>query len=63
MNSFIANFIIKTSLKFRDKRNPSEYELAKEYRQFVISQKRNFKNLLLIVIGIFSASFGFKGFY
>ena len=44
MNSFIANFIIKTSLKFRDKKNPSEYELAKEYRQFVISQKRNFKN-------------------
>ena len=67
MNPFLANIIIRTTLKFRDKKkypkgNPSEYKLAKEYRQSIISLKRNFKNLILIILGIFSASFGFKGF-
>ena len=67
MKPFLANIIIRTSLKLKDKKkypkeNLSEYKLAKEYQQFVISLKRNFKNLILIIIGIFSASFGFKGF-
>lgn len=67
MNSYIAKFIIKASRKFRNKEKYptealSEYQLAKRYREFVISFKRNVKNLILIVIGIFSASFGFKGF-
>jgi len=67
MNPFLTNIIIRTTGKFRDKKiypkaNPSEYRLAKEYWQFVISLKRNSKNFILIVIGIFSASFGFKGF-
>ncbi|MDX1462694.1 MAG: YitT family protein [Marinirhabdus sp.] len=67
MSSFIADILIQASQKLKGKKKyssgqPSKYELAKEYRQFVISAKRNFKNLLLIVIGIFSASFGFKGF-
>ncbi|MBT3919788.1 MAG: hypothetical protein HOF24_05315, partial [Flavobacteriaceae bacterium] len=67
MKPFLANIIIRTSLKFKDKKKYpkeklTEYILAKEYQQFVISLKRNFKNLTLIIIGIFSASFGFKGF-
>ncbi|GEQ85874.1 membrane protein [Patiriisocius marinistellae] len=66
MNSFLANILIKTTLKFKGgkfpKEKPSEYELAKKYREFVISLKRNTKNLILIVVGIFCASFGFKGF-
>jgi len=40
----------------------SPYELAKAHREFVRIIKRNLKNILLIVVGIFSASFGFKGF-
>ncbi|MAM29710.1 MAG: hypothetical protein CMC13_11870 [Flavobacteriaceae bacterium] len=67
MSSFIADIIIQATQKFKGKQKyssgkPSKYELAKEYRQFVISFKRNLKNLILIIIGIFSASFGFKGF-
>ncbi|WP_419211745.1 YitT family protein [Maribacter sp. X9] len=67
MNSFLANLIIRTTFKFKDtkespKGKPSEYLLAKRYRDYVISLKRNLKNIVLIVIGIFSASFGFKGF-
>jgi uncharacterized membrane-anchored protein YitT (DUF2179 family) len=67
MNPLLATLINRTTLKFRDKKkypkgNPSGYKLAKEYRQSVISFKRNLKNLILITTGIFSASFGFKGF-
>jgi len=67
MNPFLANFIIKSTQKFKNKKKypngkPSEYRLAKKYRQLVISAKRKLKNFILITIGIFSASFGFKGF-
>ncbi|PQJ68884.1 YitT family protein [Polaribacter butkevichii] len=67
MKAFLANIIIKTTLKFKDKKkypkgSPSEYKLAKRYRELLVTFKRNFKNVVLIVIGIFSASFGFKGF-
>ncbi|WP_343328354.1 YitT family protein [Polaribacter staleyi] len=67
MKAFLANIIIKTTLKFKDKKkypkgSPSEYKLAKRYRELLVTIKRNFKNVVLIVIGIFSASFGFKGF-
>ena len=67
MKTFLANIIIKTTLKFKDKKKyskgkPSEYKLAKRYKELLITFKRNFKNVVLIIIGIFSASFGFKGF-
>jgi uncharacterized membrane-anchored protein YitT (DUF2179 family) len=67
MKTFLANIIIKTTLKFKDKKkypkgSPSEYKLAKRYRELLVTFKRNLKNVILIVIGIFSASFGFKGF-
>jgi uncharacterized membrane-anchored protein YitT (DUF2179 family) len=67
MKEFLANIIIRTTLNFRNKKkylneNSSEYKVAKEYKQSTISLKRNFKNLMLIILGIFSASFGFKGF-
>ena len=67
MNSFWTKVIIKTTL--RQKRNKdgkeksySDYELAKGYREFLFTFKRNLKDLILITVGIFSASFGFKGF-
>ena len=63
MKEFLTIIIIRTTLMFRNKKkyvneNLSEYKLAKEYRQSIISLKRNFKNLILIILGIFSASFG-----
>ena len=67
MNPFWTQVIIKTTL--RQKRNKdgkeksySDYELAKGYREFLFTFKRNLKDLILITVGIFSASFGFKGF-
>jgi uncharacterized membrane-anchored protein YitT (DUF2179 family) len=36
--------------------------LAKGYREFVILAKRHVKDFFLITLGIFSATFGFKGF-
>ncbi|MBS1647769.1 MAG: YitT family protein [Bacteroidetes bacterium] len=40
----------------------SKYELARAYKNFKILVKRNVKDTILILIGIGSASFGFKGF-
>ena len=67
MNPFLAKIIINTTRKstgkkFNPNKQPSEYQLAKKYKEFIVSLKRNSKNFSLIVIGIFSASFGFKGF-
>ena len=67
MNRILSSIIIQTNLKFKDKKKypkgkPSDYQLAKKYHNLIIAQKRNFKNLVLISAGIFSASFGFKGF-
>lgn len=45
-----------------DKNYYSNYQKAKAYREFIISLKRNIKDFVLITAGIFSASFGFKGF-
>ena len=40
----------------------SSYQKAKAYKKSVLSNKRHFKDIVLIVAGILSASFGFKGF-
>jgi uncharacterized membrane-anchored protein YitT (DUF2179 family) len=40
----------------------SGYRLAKGYRELLISLRRGFKDFFFIALGIFSASFGFKGF-
>jgi len=40
----------------------SPYTYAKGYRELAILTKRNFKDFLLVTTGIFSASFGLKGF-
>lgn len=67
MNSFWQKIIIRTILKKPKKKstnstNYSNYALAKGYREFVILAKRYVKDFFLITLGIFSASFGFKGF-
>ena len=67
MNPFWTQIIIQTTLRHKNKKTSgnkkySDFELAKAYREFLITAKRQFKDLILITIGIFSASFGFKGF-
>lgn len=67
MNPFWKKIIIQTTLSKRDKESRgekkySDFELAKGYRELLINVKRQIKDLALITIGIFSASFGFKGF-
>jgi len=44
------------------KNKSSSYRLAKRHRESVISTKRHVRDFFFIVAGIFSASFGFKGF-
>lgn len=68
MNLFWQQIIIKTTLESKNKNlaSPSKIysngELAKAKREFIISARRLMKDIFLIAIGIFSASFGFKGF-
>lgn len=63
MNPLLTKIIIETTLK--KKKNPkdySQYELAKAFKKFKIILLRTTKDSILIILGIFSASFGFKGF-
>ncbi len=69
MNPFWASIIIRKLERESGKGskqkvpvNISNYRIAKAYREFKIMLRRNFKDFLLISIGIFSAAFGFKGF-
>ncbi|MCF6128878.1 YitT family protein [Flavobacterium sp. AS60] len=64
MNSFWQKIVIRTILKKPKKKSTkySNYALAKGYREFVILAKRHVKDFFLITLGIFSATFGFKGF-
>lgn len=67
MNSLSTPIVLQTSLrnkskKTADKKELSNYRLAKNHREFRITFKRYIKDFILIIIGIFSASFGFKGF-
>ncbi|MCF8255100.1 MAG: YitT family protein [Bacteroidia bacterium] len=67
MNAFWKKVIIRTTLQAQ-RRNAadairySDFILAKGYRNLFITLKRNLKDFVLITVGIFSASFGFKGF-
>lgn len=66
MNPIWTQLILHTTLRQKGKtvqnKPISSYQLAKGYREFFIIAKRSLKNLILITAGIFSASFGFKGF-
>ena len=67
MNPLWTQIIIQTTLRngnknSSEKKKYSDFELAKGYREFLITIKRQIKDFILITIGIFSASFGFKGF-
>lgn len=64
MGAFRSFFIRRTlkNIKPREKGDLSPYLRAKGYRELSITVKRHFKDMLLIIVGIFAASFGFKGF-
>ena len=63
----MGNFWTKLLIQFRDKQFSERkrvitIQLFKKYKDIFINTKRQFKDLILITVGIFSASFGFKGF-
>tara|TARA_R100001369_G_scaffold92866_1_gene140661 strand:+ start:33615 stop:34589 length:975 start_codon:yes stop_codon:yes gene_type:complete len=67
MNPLLSNIIIRVTGKSKGNKSAAnkkltDYALAKRYKEFLIIVKRDIKNFILITTGIFSASFGFKGF-
>jgi len=63
MNQFLRRLLVRTSsIPKEDEREISAQELERAERNFTITLKRYLKDFILIVAGIFSASFGFKGF-
>lgn len=67
MNPLLKQLVIRTTLRQKrklsvGKKRYSDFELTKGYKEFKVNVKRLFKDLILITSGIFSASFGFKGF-
>ncbi|MDN3655984.1 YitT family protein [Ferruginibacter paludis] len=63
ITQIIAQTVLRQSKKKQqESENFSSYRLAKKHREFLITIKGYFKDFLLITAGIFSASFGFKGF-
>lgn len=66
MRSIWKKIVVQTTLKQRSKADEAEeysdFILAKALREFKISVIGHFKDAVLIIIGIFSAAFGFKGF-
>ncbi len=67
MNRIWTQIIIQSTLRQMNKKPDgkkkySRYEVAKGYREFLITTKRHIKDFFLISAGILSAGFGFKGF-
>ncbi len=62
MRPLLKKIIRVTTLQDIGERRISDYRLAKGFRKLQITIKSYIKDFVLIVLGIFSASFGFKGF-
>ena len=67
MNTFWKQIIIRTTLRNKKSRAnspnaPSNYALAKGFRELRLTIKGHIIDTILITIGIFSAAFGLKGF-
>lgn len=67
MNAFLTKILTKIIALNRKENNNADknftkYQLVKSYIKLRSKFKNNIKDFVLIVIGIFSASFGFKGF-
>ncbi len=61
LKQFWRQFIL-TILKIEGEVNISRYKFLKRQNDFLVSLRVELRSFFLIVIGIFSASFGFKGF-
>ena len=64
MNSFFKNIILKLIIRDDtiDRNKVSNYIFAKAYKKFKITVKHNIKDVFLVLLGILSATFGFKAF-
>lgn len=67
MNTFWQKIIIQKVLKKKTKASGHEnqfssYEIGRAFREFRISVQSVIKDVVLIVLGIFSAAFGLEGF-
>jgi len=62
MNILWKRIITATTLRRKSEGEPSKYQLAKGHKILIKAFKQHIKDFILIVAGIFSASFGFKGF-
>lgn len=65
MRRILQNFFTRRLMRQYGLQAPrifSSFMLAKSYLAFKISARRTIKDMILIMAGIFSASFGFKGF-
>lgn len=64
MNSFFKNIILKLIIRDDtiDRNNVSDFIFAKAYKKFKITVKHNVKDVFLVLLGILSATFGFKAF-
>jgi uncharacterized membrane-anchored protein YitT (DUF2179 family) len=67
MKSYWTKLILRATLQTNRKKSNAQgrytqYEIARGYREYIINLRRRIKDFILIVTGIFSASFGFKGF-
>lgn len=54
--------VILSILKLEGEVNINRYKILKRQNDFIVSLKDGIRSFLLIVFGIFSAGFGFKGF-
>ena len=62
MRPLLRKIIRVTTLQEIGERRISDYRLAKGFRKLQITLRSYVRDAILIVLGIFSASFGFKGF-
>lgn len=64
MRPFITRILIETILRHKAEKSgvPSPFKIAKAFRAFKINSKRLAKDIVLIGVGIFSASFGVESF-
>jgi uncharacterized membrane-anchored protein YitT (DUF2179 family) len=64
MRSFLTRVVVGTILKYRvkNKEVTSRLEIARDFREFQINLRRLLKDIVLIILGIFSAAFGLESF-
>ena len=68
MNPFLQKIIVDTVIRQKkldapDKKDLSQYEVAKAYHEFKINTVDFIRDIVFILLGILSATFGLKGFF